>query len=509
MANINNSLTSPARGPLAVRVAAHSAAAPNGIDVEQGNGRGQTTIDQEDLKKEPQGRLQYFRSGAWFRSAITLAILYLLALTFLISLYRRLPPMDDLVARAAAAGDAQAATTLRLAIPHSIEELRAVRSTLETYRQEYSSQVASLLITAYLFLQTFMIPGPLGINILAGSLYPFWTAMLFTAVVSTLGASLNYWLVRFQAGAALSSINHVSDLYSLRNVAFLMAVGVLALIPVALKRRVKKGAKGLPRRQTLLNLLPIINQDKINGSIGVQLNGSESTAGATAANGAPRNAFLDRVFAQNMYTGMNEYEEAIAPVKTNLFSRLKPASPSTSSLDVVEIGIGTGPSLKYYPREEYPNLSITAVDPNNFMLPYLYKNMDAQRWERDSISWQLGTAEALPLEDSSTDVVVCTLVLCSVSDVEKAVKEATRVLRPGGQFLFIEHTIAQPNASLLFKISQRALNPMQRALADGCNLTRDPLAVIEKAGFSSVDAMRFEVEGMGLIAPHVAGIAIA
>lgn len=231
--------------------------------------------------------------------------------------------------------------------------------------------------------------------------------------------------------------------------------------------------------------------------------------GATAANGAPRNAFLDRVFAQNMYTGMNEYEEAIAPVKTNLFSRLKPASPSTSSLDVVEIGIGTGPSLKYYPREEYPSLSITAVDPNNFMLPYLYKNMDAQRWERDSISWQLGTAEALPLEDSSTDVVVCTLVLCSVSDVEKAVKEATRVLRPGGQFLFIEHTIAQPNASLLFKISQRALNPMQRALADGCNLTRDPLAVIEKAGFSSVDAMRFEVEGMGLIAPHVAGIAIA
>jgi uncharacterized membrane protein YdjX (TVP38/TMEM64 family) len=306
--------------------------------------------DQEDLKKE--GRLQYFRSAAWLRSAITLAIIYILALSFLISLYRRLPPMDDLVARAAAAGDTQAATTLRLAIPHSIEELRAVRSTLEAYRQEYSSQVASLLIAAYLFLQTFMIPGPLGINILAGSLYPFWTAMLFTAVVSTLGASLNYWLVRcllkdavttlfssrvtafqaemrrhnthllnymlfirvtpvlphwfvnlaspivgvpfhiflaataighqpmnfitVQAGAALSSINNVSDLYSPRNVAFLMAVGVLALIPVVFKRRVRKGAKGLPRRQTLLNMLPIINQDKINGGIGMNRAGSES-----------------------------------------------------------------------------------------------------------------------------------------------------------------------------------------------------------------------------------------
>jgi ubiquinone/menaquinone biosynthesis C-methylase UbiE len=161
-----------------------------------------------------------------------------------------------------------------------------------------------------------------------------------------------------------------------------------------------------------------------------------------------------------MYTGMNEYEEAIAPVKTKLFSRLKPASPSTTStssasqkpsdlgvVEIVEIGIGTGPSLKYYPREEYPNLSIAAIDPNNYMLPYLYKNMDAQGWPRGSISWQAGTAEALPLEDSSADAVVCTLVLCSVSDVDKAVKEAKRVLRPGGQFLFIEHTIAQPNAS--------------------------------------------------------------
>ena len=295
--------------------------------------------------------MQYFRSAAWIRSAITLAIIYLLGLSFVFSLYRRLPPMDDLVARAAAAGDTQAADTLRLTIPHSIEELRAVRSTLETYRQEYSTQVASLLIASYLFLQTFMIPGPMGINILAGSLYPFWTAMLFTAVVSTLGASLNYWLVRcllkdavttlfssritafqsemrrhnthllnymlfirvtpvlphwfvnvaspivgvpfhifliataighqpmnfitVQAGAALSSIENVSDLYSPRNVAFLMAVGLLALIPVVFKRCVQKGAKGLPRRQSLLNMLPIINQDKINGGMMVR-NGPES-----------------------------------------------------------------------------------------------------------------------------------------------------------------------------------------------------------------------------------------
>jgi ubiquinone/menaquinone biosynthesis C-methylase UbiE len=208
-----------------------------------------------------------------------------------------------------------------------------------------------------------------------------------------------------------------------------------------------------------------------------------------------------------MFTGMAEYEKTIAPVKRQLFSQLRPA-PVSSSLDVVEIGMGTGPSLQYYSRDKQ-HVSITAVDPNDFMRPFLYKNLDSQGWERENVTWIAGIAENLPLKENSVDAVVCTLVLCSVADVEKAVQEAKRVLRPGGQFLFIEHTIAQPNASFLFKTSQWVLNPLQRALADGCNLTRDPLPVIERAGFQSVESMRFEVEGLGLISPHVAGIAVA
>ena len=314
--------------------------------------------DLEDIKKEPQGRLQYFRSTAWIRSALTLAALYIIGFSIVLTLFRRLPPLESLAARTAATGNIQAADALKLHVPHSMDELRAVRSTLETYRREYGTQVAALLIATYIFLQTFMIPGPMGINILAGSLYPFWTAMLFTAAVSTLGASLNYWLARLllkdavtalvptrisafqaemrrhnshifnymlfvrvtpvlphwfvnvaspvvgvpfhifliataighqpmnfitvQTGAALSTINSISDLYSLRNIAFLMVVGVVALIPVMLKRRVKKGAKGLPRRQTLLNMLPIINQD--TKSANLEANGAVARHGLISAN---------------------------------------------------------------------------------------------------------------------------------------------------------------------------------------------------------------------------------
>jgi uncharacterized membrane protein YdjX (TVP38/TMEM64 family) len=259
------------------------------------------------------------------RPALYLAALYCLALSLVVVLFRRLPSLEALAAHEAAGGAAAAAgggapAELRLAIPHSFEDLRAVRGTLERYRLAYGGQLAALLVAAYLFMQTFMVPGPMGINILAGSLYPFGTAMAFAATVSTLGASLNFLLVRcllkdvitalfparvaafqqellnhrahlfnymrfvrvtpvlphwfvnvaspivgvpfatflaataighqpmnlitVQAGAALQTMQAMSDLYSVRNVCFLMAVGAVALAPVLWKRRRRRAGGG-------------------------------------------------------------------------------------------------------------------------------------------------------------------------------------------------------------------------------------------------------------------------
>jgi hypothetical protein len=61
----------------------------------------------------------------------------------------------------------------------------------------------------------------------------------------------------------------------------------------------------------------------------------------------------------------------------------------------------------------------------------------------------------------------------------------------------------------LLRLGQRMLDPLQQFLADGCHLTRDPLPAIQAAGFEGVEASRFQVDGMSLIAPHVAGIARA
>lgn len=237
---------------------------------------------------------------------------------------------------------------------------------------------------------------------------------------------------------------------------------------------------------------------------------------------ACRPTFMNELFASTMQYEMKEYEDAIAPVKQRLFSTLL----DNAQGNFLEIGIGTGPNLKYYNNQTYDNptstsvgrvTTLTGVDPNPYMRQYLYQNA-SQYWpnninnddnnnntDSNSLKWVQGTAESLPLPSNSQDAVICTLVLCSVESVEQSLLEVQRVLKPGAWFLWIEHTIA-PVSEKWKRVSQVVLSPLQILLADGCRLTRDPLPLISSK-FEIVEAERFEVEGMGLIGPHVAGLA--
>ena len=142
--------------------------------------------------------------------------------------------------------------------------------------------------------------------------------------------------------------------------------------------------------------------------------------------------------------------------------------------DVIEIGGGTGANLPWY-GPAVGSLTITEPEP-----PMV------RRLERNVLEQAPGTkvlrapAEDLPFEDGTFDVAVSTLVLCGVDDQPRALRELRRVLRPGGQLLFIEHVRSDdPQTARL----QDRMNWLNR-LVVCCDCNRPTLGSIQEAGFT-------------------------
>jgi ubiquinone/menaquinone biosynthesis C-methylase UbiE len=141
---------------------------------------------------------------------------------------------------------------------------------------------------------------------------------------------------------------------------------------------------------------------------------------------------------------------------------------------VLEIGAGTGANLRLYgPAVE----SLTLTEPEMPMLRRLQRTAAQQA---PTATVLRAPAEDLPFEDDSFDVAVSTLVLCGVDDQPRALRELRRVLRPGGQLLFIEHVRAT-DAHLAR--SQDRMNGLNRFMV-GCDCNRPTLDSIDDAGFT-------------------------
>jgi ubiquinone/menaquinone biosynthesis C-methylase UbiE len=136
---------------------------------------------------------------------------------------------------------------------------------------------------------------------------------------------------------------------------------------------------------------------------------------------------------------------------------------------VLEIGAGTGANLPHYNGDVD---TLTLVEPEAPMLRRLEKKAG------DALVLR-APAEDLPFDDDSFDTVVSTLVLCAVDDQPRALREMRRVLRPGGQLLFLEH-VRSSEPALARK--QDRLNGIQLRLAR-CNCNRPTVDGIRAAGF--------------------------
>jgi ubiquinone/menaquinone biosynthesis C-methylase UbiE len=156
-----------------------------------------------------------------------------------------------------------------------------------------------------------------------------------------------------------------------------------------------------------------------------------------------------------------------------------------ASGEVLEIGFGSGLNLPCYPSHVR---RLTAVEPNAGM-----NRLAERRVKQTGIAVELQplSGERLPFADRSFDCVVSTFTLCSIANVEQALREAFRVLRQGGRFLFLEHGLS-PNPAV--QKWQRRLNWLQMRLGDGCRLDRDMKGLVAAQPFSSIQAEQFYLE---------------
>jgi ubiquinone/menaquinone biosynthesis C-methylase UbiE len=145
---------------------------------------------------------------------------------------------------------------------------------------------------------------------------------------------------------------------------------------------------------------------------------------------------------------------------------------------VLEIGIGSGLNLPFYGA----NVSeVIGLDPSQALI-----DMASPRARTDGkdVSFLVASAEAIPLDTGSVDTVVTTWTMCSIPHPQAALAEIRRVLKPGGDLLFVEHGRAPDAWVVRF---QDWLTPAWRPLAGGCHLNRPIADLIAGAGFRFAD----------------------
>ena len=180
---------------------------------------------------------------------------------------------------------------------------------------------------------------------------------------------------------------------------------------------------------------------------------------------------------------MGIYSRAIFPILCDLIlgmpflNRYRRDLLAGARGDILEIGFGTGLNLRHYPEHVR---HITTVDASPGM------HRIARRRIRQSslpVESRVLDCARLPWPENAFDCVASTWTLCSIADVDVALHEVYRVLRNGGQFLFLEHG-RSPDSGV--RKWQERLNKLEMLVADGCRLDRDIGSLIAEQPFAHI-----------------------
>jgi len=142
---------------------------------------------------------------------------------------------------------------------------------------------------------------------------------------------------------------------------------------------------------------------------------------------------------------------------------------------VLEIGVGGGLNFPYYSHDKVTRIFGLDVSPELME--------DASRMSKESgleFKPLLLDAAEIPLDNGEIDTVLVTYSLCSIEEVQSALSEVRRVLKPVGKLVFCEHGAAPDPGVYRW---QKRLTPVWKRFSGGCRLDRDIPGEIEKGGF--------------------------
>lgn len=164
--------------------------------------------------------------------------------------------------------------------------------------------------------------------------------------------------------------------------------------------------------------------------------------------------------------------------------------------EVLEVGIGSGLNLAFYGSAA---TRVTGIDPSPRLLAKARTRIGTMPVELVEAS-----AEQLPFDARSFDSAVVTYSLCSIPDPARALAEVRRVLRPGGELVFVEHGLApEPRVQRW----QHRLTPVWRRVGGGCHLDRDIASLLRAAGFDIADHSAAYTEGARWLSFTYQGVA--
>ena len=191
-------------------------------------------------------------------------------------------------------------------------------------------------------------------------------------------------------------------------------------------------------------------------------------------------------------TSMGVYSDHVLPRVIDVACGMKTNHPHRERVcaglegEVVEIGFGSGLNVPFYPASVS---RIAAVEPADIGWKLARKRLAATDVpvERAGLDGQ-----SLPFPDNSFDNALSTWTMCTIPDLDAALAELRRVLRPGGRLHFVEHGLAPDEKVQRW---QHRLEPIQKRLFGGCHLTRPIVDRLKGAGFEIEDLDVFYEDG--------------